>query len=941
MIDFARINAAALGCFESLLCEWLPGGKRRGGEFICGDLSGNAGGSLSVNLRTGLWADFSGDARGGDPVSLLAAIRNCSQADAARELDAKLSAGGIQERRAPVAGPDGRPADAGDWQAEPFAPKGTPAPVPWHPGFGGAPPASWTYRTATGEIIGLVCRYNTEAGKEIIPFAWCKNTLTGETRWKFKSFAKPRPLYRLDVLASNPDAGVILVEGEKTADAAQRMLGDSVVVTTWPGGSKAVTQTDWKPLEGRRVIIWPDNDQPGRDAAEWVKRTHSQAFIVPPPPGKPVGWDLADAETEGWTGEMIRAHVKACKQKHHENQTKPETSQASAEEAGAENVSPLEETDAQQIRAEQIRVGADAASLIHNQDYIQSDDTPPPSDAEGDLHVERAPEPEPDHIPPEESTAKPAATIGGVELPFRILGHNQGTFFYLPRGSKQIVELSASEHKHLQLLQLAPDAWWNQIFASKDGPDWKAAANMLVQQSYDAGVFTPKRLRGRGAWLDGENIVLHVGDRLFVNGVPVAMSEFESRYIYEQGQPLEHSDAIPLPMPEAARLAELCDLLPWRHSIHGMLLTGWCVVAPICGVLAWRPHVWISGPSGSGKTWVVTNIVDPLVGKTALQVQSATTEAGIRQALRSDALPVVFDEAESEDKTGQGRMQRILELARQASSETGAGIIKGTAGGRAMEFSVRSCFVFASIGIAAVQRADTSRITPLELSKRSGEAGAKAFADLKALWAETVGKPGFADGLRARALANARTIRANSKTLARAVAAKLGDQRIGDQLGALLAGAFAVTTDQQFTDEQAARRVDNLDWSPFLPDATDTDEVQALNVLMDSHIRVDDGRGSYTASVGELISQSQADVIDTVKDAAKATLLRHGIKVEDDWLTVSNSHHSLRKVFADTPWAGKWKDQLARVKGAEGRPATRFGPAKHRAVSIPLAECMA
>jgi len=274
MIDFARINAAALGCFESLLCEWFPAGKRRGNEFTVGNLQGKADtSSLSINLRTGIWADFSTThVRGGDPISLLAAIRNCSQAEAARELDSRLSAGGIQERRAPVAGPDGRPADAGEWQAEPFAPKGTPAPVPWHPGFGGAPSASWTYRTATGEIIGLVCRYNTETGKEIIPFAWCRNSRTGETRWKFKSFAKPRPLYRLDVLAANPDAGVILVEGEKTADAAQRMLGNSVVVTTWPGGSKAADKADWTPLEGRRVIIWPDNDQPGSDAAEWVKK---------------------------------------------------------------------------------------------------------------------------------------------------------------------------------------------------------------------------------------------------------------------------------------------------------------------------------------------------------------------------------------------------------------------------------------------------------------------------------------------------------------------------------------------------------------------------------------------------------------------------------------------------------------------------------------------
>ena len=275
MIDFARINAAALGCFESLLCEWFPAGKRRGNEFTVGNLQGKADtSSLSINLRTGIWADFSTThVRGGDPISLLAAIRNCSQAEAARELDAKLSAGGIQERRAPVAvGGGGRPSDSDDWIAQPFAPASAPPPRPWHPAYNGEPNRTWIYRTAKGEIIGLACRYDFEGGKDVLPFCWCRNTKTGEQRWKWKGFPQPRPLYRLDVLAANPDAGVILVEGEKTADAAQRMLGDSVVVTTWPGGSKAVTQTNWTPLEGRRVIIWPDNDQPGRDAAEWVKK---------------------------------------------------------------------------------------------------------------------------------------------------------------------------------------------------------------------------------------------------------------------------------------------------------------------------------------------------------------------------------------------------------------------------------------------------------------------------------------------------------------------------------------------------------------------------------------------------------------------------------------------------------------------------------------------
>ena len=36
-------------------------------------------------------------------------------------------------------------------------------------------------------------------------------------------------------------------------------------------------------------------------------------FIITPPPGKPVGWDLADAEQEGWTGDTIRAWVAECK----------------------------------------------------------------------------------------------------------------------------------------------------------------------------------------------------------------------------------------------------------------------------------------------------------------------------------------------------------------------------------------------------------------------------------------------------------------------------------------------------------------------------------------------------------------------------------------------------------------------------------------------------
>ena len=60
-------------------------------------------------------------------------------------------------------------------------------------------------------------------------------------------------------------------EGEKGADAATRLVGDTYVCVSWQGGCKAVSKTDWTPLKGRAVTVWPDADEPGLKTAETVK----------------------------------------------------------------------------------------------------------------------------------------------------------------------------------------------------------------------------------------------------------------------------------------------------------------------------------------------------------------------------------------------------------------------------------------------------------------------------------------------------------------------------------------------------------------------------------------------------------------------------------------------------------------------------------------------
>jgi hypothetical protein len=86
MSRFDDVNHAALTRLPSLLVEWFPAGRLNGREFEIGDIQGHAGRSFKVNVDTGRWADFAGDVKGGDPVSLYAAFRGLTQGDAASEL---------------------------------------------------------------------------------------------------------------------------------------------------------------------------------------------------------------------------------------------------------------------------------------------------------------------------------------------------------------------------------------------------------------------------------------------------------------------------------------------------------------------------------------------------------------------------------------------------------------------------------------------------------------------------------------------------------------------------------------------------------------------------------------------------------------------------------------------------------------------------------------
>src|SRR5215831_8446811 len=58
----------------------------------------------------------------------------------------------------------------------------------------GVPAKVWPYRDLHGALLGYVCRFETEHGKEVLPFTFWE-TAGGQRRWIWRSWDKPRPLY--------------------------------------------------------------------------------------------------------------------------------------------------------------------------------------------------------------------------------------------------------------------------------------------------------------------------------------------------------------------------------------------------------------------------------------------------------------------------------------------------------------------------------------------------------------------------------------------------------------------------------------------------------------------------------------------------------------------------------------------------------------------------
>jgi hypothetical protein len=301
-LDIPSINRYFVGERDKtveILQTVRPEGRVEGSRFKLASESGGAGNSWDFNLENGKFGDWAGGSQSYGVVDFLCRTLRCSPAQAVKWLTDKKFLNHKEAKKA-LADADGNPLvlpiplEQAKWEAALEADdlrkdRGI---IKDH----------WEIKDTDGALLGFKYRVDERRShKEVFTL-----TYRAETGWTKRAWDKKRiPPYGLEKIKSGPTLRVLFVEGEKACDAAQDILGDKWKVLSFSG--VAAAEELWLPDDefwnDCDVVIWPDNDSPGKAAARKIQLA-LQALNNPPReikivrvdaiPALPPKWDLGD-----------------------------------------------------------------------------------------------------------------------------------------------------------------------------------------------------------------------------------------------------------------------------------------------------------------------------------------------------------------------------------------------------------------------------------------------------------------------------------------------------------------------------------------------------------------------------------------------------------------------------------------------------------------------
>ena len=637
------------------LQKWFPDGHTDGNEFLMLNPTrkDSSKGSFRINLANSVWHDFAAgpDAKGNDLLGLYAycwcgGTNNDCRVEAAKKLSPR------KYSKKPQAADE-----------------------------------VYYYRDANSVEIMKVLRYHAKDGKKkrFTQFDCVKDIA--------KRPAGQIPIYDSNIIQSAKNSGqkffVVVVEGEKTAEALKeslsafnnKYLADPMIIpTTWAGGTsqKAILGADWSILHKRQVVLVPDDDAPGRKAMMTLAE-HLKSFVgvnginvaeVSLTEHANSGNDLADLDPHK---EDFRSLIRA--------EILKDDGKFSQLDSFRLRVSGKQQRDLPEEEVETVAMVEDLQANDH-------------FEALGLVRIDE-------------------------KIHYCLLSKSYVSTKGTKMGTGDIHTFKAAELNQLHFYQVAPSWFWEEHFIPRGSKrpvvDWKAVAESVMRLCEQRGfIDIGEMLRGRGVWRHTEStsinpvFVIHGGDQVYIKGLWQPLTTLTTKAVFYR--PERAVDIPKKDMEDDEILSALRDYikitrrLDWQSDVSGILVAAWSMLAPFCGALDFRPHMYLSGASGSGKSEVLKNIVEPMTGRGALFMEGGTTEAGLRNAVNHKAVPILFDEGEKQTHLGDRGIEAILHLSRSAAVSNRARIYHS-----GKEYKVKTMIVLCAAELALTSQADQNR----------------------------------------------------------------------------------------------------------------------------------------------------------------------------------------------------------------------------------------
>lgn len=513
--------------------------------------------------------------------------------------------------------------------------------------------------------------------------------------------------------------------------------------------------------------------------------------------------------------------------------------------------------------------------------------------------------------------------------PVVCLGAEGACNVYWSRSSGTLHRLKANEHTRNNLYRMArfeEYARWMRPDLPPDDAEEQEAAIMkkavrrLLEDSLGKR-FNASRVRGRGVWPDDSGgWVYNAGASCW--WIPADGGKVEhvdavwGGYVYSAGDALPSPADTPLSDEEGRSLVGLMRRT-WAFPGSEKIMSGWCVAGLLPRVLELSPHIWINAPADTGKTFFQSDLA-ALLGDFAKNQEGVPTEAGVRQDIDGDALPMMIDEVEPGDsEKGQKKINALLDLMRSASYGKNP-MKKGSPDGTARAWYVKCSFALFSVANQIYRDSDSSRCLVLDLcvkDKKEREmiwSGQKAGRDL-------VQTPGFHGCLIARLLQCLPVMQENIAALRDYLgkADNVATRRIA--IFSTLFSCYYALISRERVSQEAMQEAAGLMVAYGEQEEHESDFSRCLAVLLGHSLDV---YGAGKMSVSDACRRMQKLEDGEHRDNVKRALNLAGLRWRGDKnaLQVDKRADKMKRIFAGTQWSnGKITKVLAEGCREKGR----------------------